>query len=69
MFIRIQVSARRREYLNKDDPTATVSWEKMYPDDMVGEMSAALDGQKAVDAAIDKLSEQEAEQRKRDEMD
>lgn len=64
MFIRIQVSARRDEYLHKDDPQAITSWERVYPDDLVGEMSAALDGQKAVDAAIDKLHEAEGKRKR-----
>lgn len=59
MFIRIQVSARRKEHLSANDPQAIVSWEKVYEDDLVGEMSASLDGQKAVDKAIDKLHDEE----------
>lgn len=63
MFIRIQVSARRKEHLSANDPQAIVSWERDYPDDLVGEMSASLDGQKAVDSAISKLHAQEAQRR------
>lgn len=63
MFIRIQVSARRKEHLSKDAPRALVSWEKEYPDDLVGELQAADDGHKAVDAAIDKLAAEEARAR------
>ncbi len=62
MFIRIQISVRRKEHLSKDAPKAIVYEERTYEDDLVGEMAAAEDAARCVNRAIDELAAQESAQ-------
>lgn len=61
MFLRIKLSLRRDEIREAGAPQADVTLEKVYADDMVGELQAADDAHKLVDQAIDRLYQAEKE--------